>query len=123
MLYFIPQRYTHEYRGRGKGVLGQEAITPPPHRRKIPMIRLLVVDIDGVLSLGEAAPFDGTVLQRLAAVNDRARHDPTHLATTLCTGRPAPYVEVLTQVIHGFNPAIYEHGAGLYIPEPYGFKW
>src|SRR5438132_8115053 len=67
------------------------------------MIRLLVVDIDGVLSLGEAAPFDGTVLQRLAAVNDRARHDPTHLATTLCTGRPAPYVEVLTQVIHGFK--------------------
>jgi hydroxymethylpyrimidine pyrophosphatase-like HAD family hydrolase len=87
------------------------------------MIRLLVVDIDGVLSLGEAAPFDGTVLQRLAAVNDRARHDPRHLAITLCTGRPAPYVEVLTQVIHGFYPAIYEHGAGLYIPEPYGFKW
>ena len=87
------------------------------------MIRLLVVDVDGILSLGEAAPFDCTVLQRLAAINDRARHDPTRLALTLCTGRPAPYVEVLMQVIHGFYPAIYEHGAGLYIPVPYGFKW
>src|SRR5262249_46039642 len=87
------------------------------------MIRLLVVDVDGVLSLGEAPPFDSTVLQRLAEINDRARHEPTCPAITLCTGRPAPYVEVLTQVIHGFSPAIYEHGAGLYIPEPYGFKW
>jgi hydroxymethylpyrimidine pyrophosphatase-like HAD family hydrolase len=26
------------------------------------------------------------------------------------------------QAIHGFYPAIYEHGAGLYMPAPYGFK-
>src|SRR5262249_60032790 len=86
------------------------------------MIRLLVVDVDGVLSLGEAAPFDSTVLQRLAEINDRARHEPTCPAITLCTGRPAPYVEVLTQIIHRFSPAIYEHGAGLDISEPDGFK-
>src|SRR5262252_4963429 len=86
------------------------------------MIRLIVADVDGVLSLGEAAPFELAVLQRLAEVNDRARHKPQHLAVTLCTGRPAPYVEVLMQAIHGFYPAIYEHGAGLYVPEPYGFK-
>ena len=86
------------------------------------MIRLIVADVDGVLSPGEAAPFDFAVLQRLAEVNDRARHEPQHPAVTLCTGRPAPYVEVLMQAIHGFYPAIYEHGAGLYVPEPYGFK-
>jgi hydroxymethylpyrimidine pyrophosphatase-like HAD family hydrolase len=86
------------------------------------MIRLMVADVDGVLSLGEAAPFDFAVLQRLAEVNDRARHAPQYPAVTLCTGRPAPYVEVLMQAIHGFYPAIYEHGAGLYLPEPYGFK-
>jgi hypothetical protein len=86
------------------------------------MIRLIVADVDGVLSSGEAAPFDFAVLQRLAEVNDRARHEPQHPAVTLCTGRPAPYVEVLMQAIHGFYPAIYEHGAGLYMPEPYGFK-
>ena len=86
------------------------------------MMRLIVVDIDGVVSAGEAAPLDFAVLQRLAAYNDSARHDPARPAVTLCTGRPAPYVEVLMQVIHGFYPAIYEHGAGLYVPEPYGFK-
>jgi hydroxymethylpyrimidine pyrophosphatase-like HAD family hydrolase len=86
------------------------------------MIRLIVADVDGVLWSGEAAPFDVTVLQRLAAVNDRARHDSRYPALTLCTGRPVPYVEVLMQVIHGFYPAAYEHGAGLYVPEPYGFK-
>jgi hydroxymethylpyrimidine pyrophosphatase-like HAD family hydrolase len=86
------------------------------------MIRLIVADVDGVLSSGEAAPFDFAVLQHLAQVNDRARHEPQYQAVTLCTGRPAPYVEVLMQAIHGFYPAIYEHGAGLYIPAPYGFK-
>src|SRR5215813_1596891 len=86
------------------------------------MIRLIVANVDGVLSLGEAAPLDFAVLQRLVEVNDRARREPQHPAITLCTGRPAPYVEVLMQAIHGFYPAIYEHGAGLYMPKPYGFK-
>jgi hydroxymethylpyrimidine pyrophosphatase-like HAD family hydrolase len=87
------------------------------------MIRLVVVDVDGVLSPGEAAPLDFAVLQRLAEFNDRARHDPTYPAVTLCTGRPAPYVEVLMQAIHSRYPSVYENGAGLYIPEPYSFKW
>jgi hydroxymethylpyrimidine pyrophosphatase-like HAD family hydrolase len=86
------------------------------------MIRLVVVDVDGVLSHGEAAPLDFAVLQRLAEFNDRARQNPAYPAVTLCTGRPVPYVEVLMQAIHGRYPAVYENGAGLYIPEPYGFK-
>ncbi len=88
-----------------------------------PMIRLVVVDVDGVLTPGEAAPLDFSVLQRIAEFNDRARQDLTRPSVTLCTGRPAPYVEVLMQAIHGRYPAVYEHGAGLYVPEPYGFKW
>ena len=27
------------------------------------------------------------------------------------------------QAVHGYYPAVYENGAGLYIPMPYGFKW
>lgn len=87
------------------------------------MIRLVVVDVDGVLSRGEAAPLDFSVLQRLAEFNDRARQEPTCPSVTLCTGRPVPYVEVLMQAIHGHYPAVYENGAGLYVPEPYSFKW
>jgi hydroxymethylpyrimidine pyrophosphatase-like HAD family hydrolase len=87
------------------------------------MIRLVVVDVDGVLTHGEAAPLDFAVLRRLADFNDSARQDPNLLAVTLCTGRPIPYVEVLMQAIHGRYPAICENGANLYIPEPYGFTW
>src|SRR5262249_32375317 len=86
------------------------------------MICLIVADVDGVLSSGEAALFDFAVLQRLAEVNDRTRHQPQPAATTLCTARRPPYLEVLMQAIHGLYPAIYEPGAGLYMPEPYGFK-
>jgi len=57
--------------------------------------RLVVADVDGVLSHGEAAPLDFAVLQRLAEINDCARQDPVYPAVTLCTGRPVPYVEVL----------------------------
>jgi hypothetical protein len=39
--------------------------------RHMRMIRLVVVDVDGVLSHGEAAPLDFAVLQRLAEFNDR----------------------------------------------------
>jgi hydroxymethylpyrimidine pyrophosphatase-like HAD family hydrolase len=86
-------------------------------------IRLVVVDVDSVLSHGEAAPLDFAVLQRLAEFNDRARQDPAYPAVTLCTGLPVPYVGVLMQAIHGYSPAVYENGAGLYSPMPYGFKW
>jgi HAD superfamily hydrolase (TIGR01484 family) len=87
------------------------------------MIRLVVVDVDGVLSHGEAAPLDFSVLQRLAELNDRAHDDSAYPAVTLCTGRPIPYVEVLMQAVHGRYPAVCENGAALYIPEPYGFRW
>ena len=42
------------------------------------MIRLIVVDIDGVVSHGEAAPLDFAVLQRLAEFNDRTRQDRSY---------------------------------------------
>jgi hydroxymethylpyrimidine pyrophosphatase-like HAD family hydrolase len=89
----------------------------------VAVIRLLVIDVDGVLSHGEAAPLDFTMLRRLADLNERAPGEPSCPAVTLCTGRPMPYVEALMQAIHGRYPAVCESGAGLYIPEPYGFKW
>jgi len=57
----------------------------------------------------------------LAGVNRRARSNPEQPAVTLCSGRPAPYVEVLLQAIDGHLPAVYENGAGLYNPVGYQF--
>jgi hydroxymethylpyrimidine pyrophosphatase-like HAD family hydrolase len=80
------------------------------------MIRLVVLDIDGVLSDGETAPFDPGLMRMLAALNGAARagHGP---AVTFCSGRPGPYVEAVMQMIDGRLPAVFEAGAGLYLAD------
>ena len=84
-------------------------------------IQLLVFDIDGVLSSGEAEAVDLSFLQHLASMNRSAREYPSCPGVTLCTGRPAPYVELMLQVIDGRMPAIFENGTGLYVPDGYRF--
>src|SRR5437867_117404 len=86
------------------------------------MIRLVVVDVDGCLTAGEGQPLDFQGLARVARANTRSLSDPSVPAVTLCTGRPAPYVEVMHQVVAGHVPALYEHGCGMLVPSPYGFK-
>ena len=84
-------------------------------------IRLLLFDIDGVLTGGEAGALDLELMAMLAAMNRAARADPALPAVTVCTGRPAPYVEVMLQAIDGHLPGIYENGCGLYRPADYRF--
>jgi hydroxymethylpyrimidine pyrophosphatase-like HAD family hydrolase len=77
-------------------------------------IRLIVLDIDGVVSDGEAQPLDLRLFARLGAMNQAARTDPKRPSVTFCTGRPAPYLEVLLQAVDGHLPGVYENGAGIY---------
>lgn len=84
-------------------------------------IRLLVFDIDGVLTQGEARALDLRLLERLADMNIAARQDSSRPAVTLATGRPAPYVEAFLQAIDGHVAALFEHGTGLYVPDGYRF--
>jgi hydroxymethylpyrimidine pyrophosphatase-like HAD family hydrolase len=86
-------------------------------------IRVVLADIDGVISGGEGAPIDPTVLERLAAWNDAALADPSLPAIALCTGRQAPYVELLAQLTHTFLPCIFEHGAGMLEPRAFRFSF
>ncbi|RMF82795.1 MAG: hypothetical protein D6737_00600, partial [Chloroflexi bacterium] len=79
------------------------------------------LDIDGVISDGEAQRFDLRLLQRLADLNRRAQHDTAVPAVTLNTGRPSAYVEAMMQAIDGWRPALFESGAGLYFPTTYQF--
>lgn len=85
-------------------------------------MKLIVLDCDGVLSWGEAAPFNLQLFARLAALNRRARQGEDVPAVTLNTGRPSPYVEAVMQAINGWQPALYESGAGLYYPQSYQFE-
>jgi hydroxymethylpyrimidine pyrophosphatase-like HAD family hydrolase len=84
-------------------------------------IRLLVFDIDGVLTQGETKALDLRLLEQLADMNRAARQDPSRPAITLASGRPAPYVEAFLQAIDGHVAALFEHGTGLYIPDGYRF--
>src|SRR5437762_1553267 len=86
------------------------------------LIRLALLDVDGCITAGETAPIDLQVFQRLQELNRRAAVEPAVPALTLCTGRPEPYVELMTQAIGGYLPAIWENGAGLYLPAAYRFK-
>jgi hydroxymethylpyrimidine pyrophosphatase-like HAD family hydrolase len=87
------------------------------------LIRLIVTDIDGCLGPGEAQPYDLEVLGRVAECNRRARRGEEVPAITLCSGRPAAYVDAMMQAVSGFVPAVFENGAGLYFPEGYRFAW
>jgi hypothetical protein len=84
-------------------------------------IRLIVLDIDGVVTAGEAQPLDLELLAELRAMNQAAQADPSQPAVTFCTGRPAPYLEVMLQAIDGRMPGVYENGAGIYDPADYQF--
>jgi hydroxymethylpyrimidine pyrophosphatase-like HAD family hydrolase len=85
-------------------------------------MKLIILDIDGVLSKGEAQSFDSNLLARLADLNHRAGQGEAVPSVTLNTGRPSPYVEAVMQTIGGWQPALYESGAGLYFPQTYQFQ-
>ena len=82
-------------------------------------IKLIALDIDGVLSKGMRSTFNYSILNILAKMNIRASKDQKYPAVTLITGRPQPYVEALMQVIKGFVPAVFEQGTGFYDPADY----
>jgi hydroxymethylpyrimidine pyrophosphatase-like HAD family hydrolase len=86
-------------------------------------LRLVLADVDGVITRGEGHPAELDVLERLAAINAAARLDPRVPAVTLCTGRQAPYVELLAQLIGAFLPCIFEHGAGLFFPTTFRYAF
>lgn len=85
-------------------------------------MKLIVLDCDGVISKGEAQPFDLNLFARLADLNRRAYQGEPVPAVTLNTGRPSSYVEAVMQAIDGWQPALYESGAGLYFPSSYQFE-
>jgi len=86
-------------------------------------IRLVLCDVDGVITRGEGQPAELDVIARLADLNQRALRDPVVPALTLCTGRQAPYVELMAQMTETFLPCIFEHGAGLFFPRAFRYQF
>jgi hydroxymethylpyrimidine pyrophosphatase-like HAD family hydrolase len=86
------------------------------------VIRLVLADVDGCLTAGEGRPIDLDVLAAVAEINRSSLVDECVPAVSLCTGRPAPYVEVLVQEIAAYRPSLFENGAGMLTMQPYGFR-
>ncbi len=86
-------------------------------------IRILAVDVDGCLTPGEGHPASIDVLAEIQKINKRSESDPDVPAITLCTGRQQPFVDLMAQMIDCHKPAIFENGAGLYIPDSYEFLY
>jgi 3-deoxy-D-manno-octulosonate 8-phosphate phosphatase KdsC-like HAD superfamily phosphatase len=86
-------------------------------------LRLVLVDIDGVLTSGEGAIAEPELLARVASWNDAAASDPMVPGISLCSGRQAPYVELMAQVTGAFLPCLFEHGAGILQPRSFRFTF
>jgi hypothetical protein len=84
-------------------------------------LELVVIDVDGCLTPGEAGGWNWAALKKIRDLNRLAAGGRPRPAITLCTGRQEPYVEVLMQAIGACVPCIYENGCGLYYPDGYRF--
>jgi hydroxymethylpyrimidine pyrophosphatase-like HAD family hydrolase len=89
------------------------------------MIRLFVTDIDGCLS----EPYRPFALDRFQELALRARQagrpgdHPYWPALSICSGRPYPYVEAVTQALGLQVPVLFESGAGLFDPVAAAVHW
>ena len=78
-------------------------------------VRLIISDVDGCISSEASVPFDIERFATLCRLSRQASAGRGSIAPlTLCTGRPQPYVEVLTKLMDIRFPTICENGAVLY---------
>lgn len=70
------------------------------------------MDIDGCISQPFTSP-DWALLSELRALSEQSYHDPHIPRACLCTGRPAPYAEAVSQWLDIRDQAIFESGAGM----------
>lgn len=90
---------------------GLRAQTPTTDHRPRPVIRLLLIDIDGCLA--EAyRPFRLDAFARLRAWIERAETDPRVPRVGICSGRSYAYVEATAQAVGLRAPALFESGGG-----------
>jgi len=89
------------------------------------MIRLFVSDIDGCL----AEPYRPFALDRFQELAREARlagrpgDHPVLPAFSICSGRPYPYVEAVTQALGLQVPVLFEAGAGMFDPREVVVRW
>lgn len=76
------------------------------------MIKLFISDIDGCISTPFETP-DWELLSLIRRLNEQSAHDMAVPSLSICSGRPFPYVEAVTQWLGIENPVVFE-SAGIY---------
>src|SRR5699024_9931531 len=79
------------------------------------MIKLFVTDLDGCLSDPFTTP-DWQLLSEIRALNEQSANDPLIPPLTICSGRPASYVEAVAQCLNIKLPVVFE-SAGILHPQ------
>jgi hydroxymethylpyrimidine pyrophosphatase-like HAD family hydrolase len=86
------------------------------------MIRLFVLDIDGCISY----PFKSPVwdhIGRIRLLNELSRQDKFIPSLSICSGRPHPYVEAVSQWLDIDHPVVFESGGGFYHVKSNNLQW
>jgi hydroxymethylpyrimidine pyrophosphatase-like HAD family hydrolase len=82
----------------------------------------VICDIDGCLSPESSAPFDTSLLARIAEHNRLAQDAGDRPVVTVCSGRPEPFAEAMTRLMGNRTiPAIAENGVWLFHPVDNGW--
>jgi len=74
------------------------------------MIKLFVTDLDGCISYPFKTP-DWDTISEIRSLNIQSRKDPLIPALTVCTGRPYPYAEAVSQWLDVRIPFVFESAA------------
>lgn len=77
------------------------------------MIKLFITDLDGCVSFPHQTP-DWEVLTKIRTLIEKSKTNKNIPPITICSGRPLPYVEAISQLLGMEQPMIFESGAGIY---------
>ncbi len=86
------------------------------------MIKLFITDLDGCISHPFESPNWGAI-SRIKELVDLSSSDEAIPPMTICSGRPLPYVEAVSQWIGMKQPMIFESGGGIYDMQTNTLTW
>ena len=77
------------------------------------MIKLFITDLDGCMSMPWQSP-DWKVALQIKELISRSKTERFIPPMTICSGRPMPYIEAISQWFDMEQPMIFESGGGIY---------
>lgn len=77
------------------------------------MIKLFIADLDGCIAHPFISP-DWKAITRIKELNNLSLKDEAIPSLTICSGRPLPFVEAVSQWLDVRFPMVFESGGGIY---------